>query len=89
MAWSAAVWILMGRMPSAQSMKSFPVARAPSRSPWRRRKTPGENDLYHRLEVYTPNDTASADALHLLSNQVADRQKAEAIHAEAAQYPDR
>ncbi|MBF6050249.1 helix-turn-helix domain-containing protein [Streptomyces sp. NRRL B-1677] len=27
----------------------------------------------HRLEVYTPNDTASADALRLLSNQVADQ----------------
>ncbi|MEU5187500.1 helix-turn-helix transcriptional regulator [Streptomyces klenkii] len=27
----------------------------------------------HRLEVYTPNDTASVDALRLLSNQVADQ----------------
>lgn len=30
----------------------------------------------HRLEVYTPNDTASADALRLLSDQVADRRGA-------------
>ncbi|GGV97731.1 transcriptional regulator [Streptomyces narbonensis] len=27
----------------------------------------------HRLEVYTPNDTASADALRLLADQVAER----------------
>ncbi|WP_412074780.1 helix-turn-helix transcriptional regulator [Streptomyces xanthophaeus] len=32
----------------------------------------------HRLEVYTPNDPASADALRLLSGQVADQQKPEA-----------
>ncbi|WP_344592594.1 helix-turn-helix transcriptional regulator [Actinomadura vinacea] len=29
----------------------------------------------HRLEVYTPNDNASADALRLLSGQVADQQE--------------
>ncbi|MGW3498789.1 helix-turn-helix transcriptional regulator [Streptomyces sp. NPDC001020] len=43
----------------------------------------------HRLEVYTPNDTASADALRLLSNQVADQQQPEAADAEAAQRLER
>ncbi|NJP82093.1 transcriptional regulator, partial [Streptomyces sp. AA8] len=43
----------------------------------------------HRLEVYTPNDTASADALRLLSNQVADQRKPEAGRVEAVQQPDR
>ncbi|WKU42845.1 helix-turn-helix transcriptional regulator [Streptomyces sp. VNUA116] len=43
----------------------------------------------HRLEVYTPNDTASADALRLLSDQVVDQQKPEAVHAGAAQHLDR
>ncbi|KPC65259.1 helix-turn-helix transcriptional regulator [Streptomyces chattanoogensis] len=44
----------------------------------------------HRLEVYTPNDTASADALRLLSNQVAGQQKpGAAARAEAARHLDR
>ncbi|MFI6702907.1 helix-turn-helix transcriptional regulator [Streptomyces sp. NPDC050509] len=41
----------------------------------------------HRLEVYTPNDTASADALRLLSDQVADQaadQAADQRETEAA-----
>ncbi|AJT63134.1 hypothetical protein T261_1448 [Streptomyces lydicus] len=43
----------------------------------------------HRLEVYTPNDTASADALRLLSNQVAEQQKpGAAARAEAARRLD-
>ncbi|MEU8784344.1 helix-turn-helix transcriptional regulator [Streptomyces sp. NPDC048637] len=37
----------------------------------------------HRLEVYTPNDTASADALRLLSDQVADQQEHEIALSEA------
>ncbi|MBB5121803.1 XRE family transcriptional regulator [Streptomyces eurocidicus] len=41
----------------------------------------------HRLEVYTPHDTASADALRLLSGQVADRREPEAARAEAARHP--
>ncbi|MGW2028003.1 helix-turn-helix domain-containing protein [Streptomyces decoyicus] len=43
----------------------------------------------HRLEVYTPNDTASADALRLLSNQVANQQEPEVAHSEAPQHLDR
>jgi hypothetical protein len=35
----------------------------------------------HRLEVYTPDDSASADALHLLANQVADQQEPEVATA--------
>ncbi|MFE3603833.1 helix-turn-helix transcriptional regulator [Streptomyces sp. NPDC059096] len=35
----------------------------------------------HRLEVYTPNDPASADALRLLSAQVADGREAGAAHS--------
>ncbi|GGK55893.1 helix-turn-helix transcriptional regulator [Streptomyces flaveus] len=38
----------------------------------------------HRLEIYTPNDTASADALRLLSNQAADRQEAEVAYSRVA-----
>ncbi|MFV2119365.1 helix-turn-helix domain-containing protein [Streptomyces sp. Act-28] len=37
----------------------------------------------HRLEVYTPNDPASADVLALLSDQVAGRRSAEAAPAGA------
>ncbi|QLE71147.1 helix-turn-helix domain-containing protein [Streptomyces rectiverticillatus] len=43
----------------------------------------------HRLEVYTPNDTASADALRLLSTQAADHQKPEPALAEAPRHRDR
>lgn len=46
---SAAVWTLMERMPSAQSTKSFQVARAPSRSPWRRRTPPRSARTIARL----------------------------------------
>lgn len=42
----------------------------------------------HRLEVYTPNDTASADALRLLSGQVADDREPEAARAAAVRLPD-
>lgn len=43
----------------------------------------------HRLEVYTPNDTASADALRLLSTQVAGRQEPGTAQAEVPQRLDR
>ncbi|MCL7493151.1 helix-turn-helix transcriptional regulator [Streptomyces sp. MCA2] len=43
----------------------------------------------HRLEVYTPNDTASADALRLLSDQVADQQEPEVALSKAPQHLDR
>jgi transcriptional regulator with XRE-family HTH domain len=38
----------------------------------------------HRLEIYTPNDIASADALRLLSDQVADQPEPEVVHTEAS-----
>ncbi|WP_461010952.1 helix-turn-helix transcriptional regulator [Streptomyces capparidis] len=41
----------------------------------------------HRLEVYTPADGASADALRLLSGQVAEQRAAEAARPEAARRP--
>ncbi|MFI9028088.1 helix-turn-helix domain-containing protein [Streptomyces sp. NPDC053560] len=43
----------------------------------------------HRLEVYTPNDTTSADALRLLAGQVADRHRPEAEAAASDVAPDR
>ncbi|KRV50865.1 XRE family transcriptional regulator [Wenjunlia vitaminophila] len=43
----------------------------------------------HRLEVYTPDDAASADALHLLSHHVAGQQEPGAVRGEAAPGPDR
>ncbi|NEY31092.1 helix-turn-helix domain-containing protein [Streptomyces sp. PRKS01-65] len=41
----------------------------------------------HRLEVYTPNDSASADALRLLARQAAERREAEATPGDAARHP--
>jgi len=43
----------------------------------------------HRLEVYTPNDSASADALRLLSDQVADQQQPEVALSGAPGHLDR
>ena len=43
----------------------------------------------HRLEVYTPIDSASADALRLLHNQAADQQEPEVALSEASRHPDR
>jgi transcriptional regulator with XRE-family HTH domain len=36
----------------------------------------------HRLEVYTPNDIASADALRLLSDHIADRSEPEVVRGD-------
>jgi transcriptional regulator with XRE-family HTH domain len=43
----------------------------------------------HRLEVYTPNDTASADALRLLCSQVAGQRKPEVELSAAFRHPGR
>ncbi|MEV8390166.1 MULTISPECIES: helix-turn-helix transcriptional regulator [unclassified Streptomyces] len=42
----------------------------------------------HRLEVYTPNDSTSADALRLLHNQVSDQREAEIALSEAPRQLD-
>ena len=38
----------------------------PATAVWLQPDSPG-----HRLEIYTPNDASSADALHLLTRRVA------------------
>ncbi|MEV0222160.1 helix-turn-helix transcriptional regulator [Streptomyces sp. NPDC050704] len=43
----------------------------------------------HRLEVYTPHDSASADALHLLSGQVAGQQEPEVALSGSSRRSDR
>ncbi len=42
----------------------------------------------HRLEIYTPNDIASADALRLLSDQVADQPEPGVVHSEASRLSE-